>query len=138
MPRRKTRTSASRRRRSGRWRNAALQLAHAYEQASRWFDWAGVFRGFGVDSPPPPGQLRFDNYTLLIQAAIAGQGVAIGWRHLVDELLAQRLLCRLGSEVAHSEFGYYLVLPERKRRQRLTARFVDWLQAELDSPAATV
>jgi DNA-binding transcriptional LysR family regulator len=35
------------------------------------------------------GQLRFDNYTLLIQAAIGGQGVAIGWRHLVDDLLSR-------------------------------------------------
>jgi DNA-binding transcriptional LysR family regulator len=37
----------------------------------------------------------------------------------------------MGDEVAHSELGYYLVLPERKRRQRLTQVFVDWLQAEL-------
>jgi len=57
--------------------------------------------------------------------------VAIGWRHLVDELLTQNLLCRVGDEVAHSDMGYYLVLPERKRRQRLTQVFVDWLQVEL-------
>jgi len=108
------------------------------EHRSRWFDWEGLFRALGIASLPTPGALRFDNYTLLIQAAIAGQGVAIGWRHLVDELLAQGLLCRLGEAEAHSARGYYLVLPERKRRQRLTARFVDWLQAELDSPAASV
>lgn len=116
-----------------------LPLLHLRpEHRSRWFDWDGLFRALGIASLPTPGALRFDNYTLLIQAAIAGQGVAIGWRHLVDELLAQGLLCRLGEAEAHSARGYYLVLPERKRRQRLTARFVDWLQAELDSPAATV
>lgn len=116
-----------------------LPLLHLRpEHRSRWFDWEGLFRALGIASLPTPGALRFDNYTLLIQAAIAGQGVAIGWRHLVDELLAQGLLCRLGEAEAHSARGYYLVLPERKRRQRLTARFVDWLQAELDSPAATV
>jgi len=58
------------------------------ENSSLWFDWSGVFRELGITSPPAPGQLRFDNYTLLIQAAIGGQGVAIGWRHLVDNLLA--------------------------------------------------
>src|SRR5690606_25329203 len=108
------------------------------EHRSRWFDWEGVFRALGIAALPTRGALRFDNYTLLIQAAIAGQGVAIGWRHLVDELLAQGLLCRLGDAEAYSALGYYLVLPERKRRQRLTARFVDWLQAELNSPAASV
>lgn len=111
---------------------ASLPLLHLRpENRSRWFDWAGLFRAFGLQQTPSPGSLRFDNYTLLIQAAIAGQGVAIGWRHLVDELLTQNLLCRMGDEVAHSELGYYLVLPERKRRQRLTQVFVDWLQAEL-------
>ena len=51
-------------------------------------------------------------------------------------LAADRI--RLGEAEVHSALGYYLVLPERKRRQRLTARFVDWLQAELDSSAASV
>ena len=101
------------------------------ESRSRWFDWNGLFQAYGIAEAPSPGSLRFDNYTLLIQAAIAGQGVAIGWQHLVDELLAQKLLCRVCAEVAHSAYGYYLVLPERKRRQRLTQAFVDWLQAEL-------
>ncbi len=101
------------------------------EVASRWFDWAGLFQALGITQQPSPAALRFDNYTLLIQAAIAGQGVAIGWRHLVDELLEQGMLCRVIAESAESRFGYYAVLPERKRRMRLVQPFVDWLQAEL-------
>jgi DNA-binding transcriptional LysR family regulator len=67
---------------------------------------------------------------LLIQAAIAGQGLAIGWAHLVDGLVEQGLLCRplLGS--LRSERGYYVVLPPRKRRRALIDRFVDWLESE--------
>ncbi len=101
------------------------------EVPARWFDWKGLFRALDIAKAPGSGALRFDNYTLLIQAAIAGQGVAIGWRHLVDELLAQELLCRVCADEVRSEFGYYVVLPERKRRQRLTQQFVDWLQSEL-------
>ncbi len=111
---------------------AELPLLHLRpEIRSRWFDWKGLFRAFAIAETPSPGMLRFDNYTLLIQAAIAGQGVAIGWRHLVDELLAQELLCRVCPGEARSDFGYYAVLPERKRRQRLTQYFVDWLKQEL-------
>lgn len=113
---------------------AALQqlpLLHLRgEQASGWFDWAGLFRGYGVSAPPPPGQLRFDNYTLVIQAAIAGQGVAIGWRHLVDGLVEQGLLCRPLPGSLTSARGYYVVLPPRKRRSALIERFVDWLEQE--------
>lgn len=100
------------------------------ENASHWFDWSGVFRELGLAGAPPPGQLRFDNYTLLIQAAIGGQGVAIGWRHLVDDLLAQGLLCRPIAQSALSGYGYYVVLPPRKRRGPLIQRFVDWLMTE--------
>ena len=111
---------------------AQLPLLHLRpESRSRWFDWSGLFRALGIAETPSPGSLRFDNYTLLIQAAIAGQGVAIGWRHLVDELLAQGLLVRPDQRMASSRFGYYVVLPERKRRARLVQHFVDWLQDEL-------
>ena len=108
------------------------------ENGSNWFDWSGVFRELGINSVPAPGQLRFDNYTLLIQAAIGGQGVAIGWRHLVDNLLAQGLLCRPISETVISRLGYYVVLPQRKRRGILIQQFVDWLMAEQEGSAQSL
>ncbi|MGE8412635.1 MAG: choline sulfate utilization transcriptional regulator [Pseudomonas sp.] len=116
-----------------------LPLLHLRgEGSSRWFDWSGVFRELGIASAPAPGPLRFDNYTLLIQAAIAGQGVAIGWRHLVDSLLAQGLLCRPIAETVISSYGYYVVLPQRKRRGPLIQRFVDWLMVEQAASAQTL
>ncbi len=111
---------------------ARLPLLHLRpESRSRWLDWSGVFHALGISETPSSGMLRFDNYTLLIQAALAGQGVAIGWRHLVDDLIAQGLLCRVCLASVRSDYGYYVVLPERKRRQRLVDSFVTWLQAEL-------
>jgi len=108
------------------------------ENSSKWFDWSGLFRALDISAPPAPGQLRFDNYTLLIQAAIGGQGVAIGWRHLVDNLLTQGLLCRPIAETILSRLGYYVVLPQRKRRGALIQTFVDWLMAEQASSAESL
>lgn len=108
-----------------------LPLLHLRgENSSHWFDWAGLFRNWHLPNAPAPGQLRFDNYTLLIQAAIAGQGVAIGWRHLVDALLEQGLLCRPIAESAVSKMGYYVVLPQRKRRVEMIERFLRWVMDE--------
>ena len=100
------------------------------ESSCQWFDWSGLFRALHIPSTPAPGQLRFDNYTLLIQAAIAGQGVAIGWRHLVDALLEQQLLCRPFEGAATSALGYFVVVPQRKRRGQMGQRFVDWVMEE--------
>jgi putative choline sulfate-utilization transcription factor len=108
-----------------------LALLHLRgEGGNNWFDWSGVFRALNIPQAPAPGQLRFDNYTLMIQAAIGGQGVAIGWRHLVDDLLEQGLLCRPIEASAVSGYGYYIVLPQRKRRVQIVQRFVDWLRSE--------
>ncbi|NMY03135.1 LysR family transcriptional regulator [Pseudomonas sp. WS 5059] len=115
-----------------------LPLLHLRQENSQWFDWNGVFRELGITAAPTPGLLRFDNYTLLIQAAIAGQGVAIGWRHLVDNLLEQKWLCRPIGDTVISRFGYYVVLPQRKRRGQLIERFVDWLAAEQASSAQSL
>jgi putative choline sulfate-utilization transcription factor len=116
-----------------------LPLLHLRgENSANWFDWSGVFRELGLTSAPAPGQLRFDNYTLLIQAAIGGQGVAVGWRHLVDNLLAQGLLCRPIADTIISRLGYYVVLPQRKRRGVLIKQFVDWLMAEQASSAQSL
>jgi putative choline sulfate-utilization transcription factor len=108
-----------------------LPLLHLRgENSSNWFNWSGLFRELHLPTAPAPGQLRFDNYTLLIQAAIAGQGVAIGWRHLVDALLEQGLLCRPIAESAASPLGYYVVLPQRKRRGAMIERFMEWVMRE--------
>lgn len=61
---------------------ARLPMLHLKPaQHARWFDWPALFEALAIDRQPIPAVLSFDNYTLLIQAAIAGQGVAIGWRH---------------------------------------------------------
>jgi len=77
---------------------------------------------------------KFDNYTLVIGAALAGRGVAIGWRHLVDPLIEQGLLCRLHDGSLTSRYGYHLVSAQRTRRPGSAGRFVEWLYREL-SPA---
>jgi putative choline sulfate-utilization transcription factor len=112
---------------------AALPLLHLKPDiSSRWFDWNGLFQALDMSQQVAPPALSFDNYTLLIQAAIAGQGVAIGWAHLVDELLEQGLLCKVIDEHAQSQYGYWAVLSERKRRARLVQPFVEWVHEELN------
>lgn len=112
---------------------ASLPMLHLKpELSSKWFDWKGLFQALDIQAPPIPAVLSFDNYTLVIQAAIAGQGVAIGWRHLVDNLVEQGLLCRPIAECATSAYGYHALIPERKRRGRLVEQFVGWLHNEIN------
>nr|WP_067290155.1 LysR substrate-binding domain-containing protein [Marinobacterium profundum] len=100
------------------------------------FTWPRLFKALGISDAPPEPDLAFNNYTLLLQAAIAGQGVAIGWSKLVDSLLENGLLVPVLQQRFNSSNGYHVVLPQRRPVEPVAQGFADWLYREsLNSPA---
>lgn len=92
-----------------------------------WHDWLTVADVRGVNAWAGP---RFEHYYMIIQAAVAGLGLAILPHILVaDELRSGRLENPLGLEFA-IEDSYYLVHPEHKGRDRRVRVLRDWLVAE--------
>ncbi|QTP56126.1 LysR family transcriptional regulator [Billgrantia sulfidoxydans] len=79
------------------------------DQGQRWLDWPSYFEQLGGIAYLEASELTFNNYTLLIQAAIAGQGIAMGWRGLVDDLLESDMLIGLHELSLSSRRGYGLV-----------------------------
>jgi len=97
---------------------------------TEWTDWTEWFRKQGVAPPPARRGLKFNTYTIVIQAAVAGQGVALGWRHLVDEFLEAGQLVRPIPASQVSDGAYYLVRPEDAAESPEVRVFVDWLLSE--------
>lgn len=79
------------------------------EQGQRWLDWPSYFEQLGGITHIESSELTFNNYTLLIQAAIAGQGIGMGWHGLVDEMLEKEMLVGLHDLRLRSARGYGLV-----------------------------
>jgi DNA-binding transcriptional LysR family regulator len=70
----------------------------------------------------------------VVQAAIAGQGVAIGWLPLIDDLLrGGQLVTALDAPVT-TDFGYYLVEPRRAVPSRALRTFRQWVLDEIGAP----
>lgn len=120
------------------WAEAARAplLSLKPDPGRRWFDWSAALLAAGTTPVPAPAVREFDNYPLVLDAAVAGQGVALGWSGLVDDTIARGALRRCGAEPVRSERGYHLVQPQRKRRLRIVGPFVDWLESELASSTA--
>lgn len=113
----------------------AEPLLHLKPAAGQpWFDWPSVARGSDWGVAARDDGAAFDNYTMVLGAAVAGQGVAIGWRHLVDDLLQQSLLCRLRDDAMQSPYGYHLLTAQHKKLSAGARTFVDWLLIELPGP----
>lgn len=81
------------------------------ESISPWLDWPAYLTRVGLaeNDEERPGDLRFNTYALVVQAAMAGQGVALGWLGLVDHLLDANLLVGAGELVSVPGRGYWLV-----------------------------
>lgn len=92
----------------------------------RWFEAAGLAR-----YPVLPAGPSFTDPILGIDAAIAGQGVALAWQLLAADALADgRLVAPFGITVA-SGLGYYLVTSVSERPARKVRDFSGWLADEI-------
>jgi DNA-binding transcriptional LysR family regulator len=78
----------------------------------------------------PAGNLRFKLYDQLIQAAVAGQGVALGRIPLIAEHLRDRRLVAPFPKRYESARGYYAVVAPHAVDRPDVTEFVAWLADE--------
>ncbi len=101
-----------------------------------WFDWSRYFDGLGLTREPADhdGDISFNTYSLVTQAASEDQGIALGWMGLVDGLLRSRVLVTAGPPLQAPHRGYWLVPPRSPGKQ--SQRLVSWLLSEAGKIAA--
>ncbi|KTT49892.1 hypothetical protein SB11R_09285 [Pseudomonas oryzihabitans] len=87
-------------------------------------DWSAVLEG-----EPVHQELHMNQAALAIDAALAGQGLAMVNRRFVHEALATGRLLQVTAEPVPSELGYYLVMPSRSRQDPALMAVSDWLKA---------
>jgi DNA-binding transcriptional LysR family regulator len=104
---------------------ATAPLLHLDLGDRGWLAWQDWFAANGVDPPAPHRRILFHYYPLVLRQAIAGHGVALGWRALVDGLVTTRLLVVVGPEVSTPR-GYHLTWSPGRVREpaRAIARAV--------------
>lgn len=93
--------------------------------------WAGVLAGAGLAMPS--GVLRFNQTALAVEAARAGQGVALAPRLLVAREIAEGMLEEVWQASPASEEGFYLLAPEIRRAPAGRSAVSDWLRAALSA-----
>ncbi|HYD94076.1 MAG TPA: transcriptional regulator GcvA [Noviherbaspirillum sp.] len=105
---------------------AALPLLHQSARAEAWRNW---FVQAGVHDVPSMKGQRYELFSMLVEAARAGLGVALMPRILVlGELASGQLVipCDIG---LRNEKSYFLVYPEYKAESLPLKVFRQWLMA---------
>ncbi len=93
-------------------------------------DWRTWLLAAGIDRVDPTRGPIFTDSSMLIQAAMAGQGVALARGVLAADELAAGRLVRPFTLSLPTEYAYYLVCPQNTAEQPKIAAFRDWLLDE--------
>lgn len=111
---------------------ASLTLLHdeSPDQDPSCPDWRMWLRAAGSVSVDAARGVRFNQSSLVLEAAIAGQGVALAKGQLAaDDLRTGRLIRPF--DVAHPlDFAYFFVCPQRKSGLAKVAAFRQWLREQ--------
>lgn len=97
------------------------------EEYDDWVLWLAVA---GIEGLAQPRQLRFLDYSMAVAAAVAGQGILLGYSGYVDaELEAGLLVQPFGLQVPTGK-GYHLVYRRERLSDPRVRVFRDWIMAE--------
>lgn len=104
-----------------------IHLEEPFRKAASWDDW---FASAGHGRLGAHPGLRINDYALVIQAVMEGQGIALGWRHLTERLLASGLLVRVTDHAMTTGKGFHVVWPKARALTDNARRVRDWLVAQ--------
>lgn len=111
----------------------ALRLIHLEEPVREACDWREWFQSAGIAYAKPYRPLIINDYVLVIQAVLAGEGIALGWSHLIDPQIRSGALVPVGDHVLETGKAFYVVWPRGVELTAPARRVRDWL---LDSGGA--
>lgn len=76
--------------------------------SAAWMTWYNWFEVLGIEGERSRSYNSFNNYDMVTQAAVSGQGVALGWLGLVDGLLVDGSLVQATSDIVTSQSAYIM------------------------------
>ncbi len=98
--------------------------------ASQPLEWEPWLRQLGQPQLQPAARLTFNSYNEAIAAAVAGHGVALGRRPLIDVLLHKRQLVVPFGEATDTARAYFLVLSSGAAPRPDALALAAWLRAQ--------
>jgi len=100
----------------------------------RWLSWEEWFSRLGHPAPRIRQRLTVSQYPILVDLAVAGHGVVLGWRPMIDGHLRSGTLVPACADSVQGQGGYYLLWPGDRLPGLAARRFEAWLNESLAAP----
>ena len=102
-----------------------------YPGAEKTFmDWGTWLAALGIHDLKSAGALHFSQYEQMIQAAISGQGVALGRQPLVNELIQSGMLVTPFKQPVVGSRAYFIIESPLGAGKPHVRQFADWVLEE--------
>jgi LysR family glycine cleavage system transcriptional activator len=109
-------------------------LLHLSQFDRNWVTWAAWLKSHGIAQSPTRRGLLFDNWLVLLQAALRGEGIALCGGRLAEDFIARGDLVRPIDATLRSDLSFYLLHASDVPLAPAARRFRDWLLAEAAGP----
>ena len=106
-----------------------------YAGTEAYVDWGTWLTPLGVGELKPAGALHFSQYEQMIQAAVNGQGVALGRQPLVDDLIQSGALVAPFKQTLVGSRAYFIIRSQLSAGKPQVRAFAEWLVAEASGSA---
>ena len=104
----------------------ALRFVPLLHMETRPLVWRQFFDAVGLEPKTAMAGKYFDQFSMVIAAAVASLGAALLPAYLIEHELAEGQLVRLGEEAITTENSYFLVTPSNRAHQQV-GLFCDWM-----------
>ncbi|ENV36560.1 hypothetical protein F959_02507 [Acinetobacter venetianus RAG-1 = CIP 110063] len=107
-------------------------LLYLDDSQKDWITWSEWFELVNYPEVKPKNRVNINNYPMLLQAAMNGQGVALAWGSLVDEYLDNGTLVRPVETVLRTQANFCMLEPsDRGVIPSSVKQFRTWLLDQL-------
>lgn len=106
---------------------AKMPLLHQSARPEAWSDW---FAAAGLPNINAMGGPRYELFSMLVEAAKAGLGVALVPHFFVLDEIESGELVIPSPHVLHNQRNYYLVYPENRAGSASLQAFSEWLREQ--------
>ena len=113
-------------------READWRKQDLLQQSTRPYVWREWFAAQGMRVEGDMTGSRFELFSMLVEAAIHGLGIALVPHFLVEDEVRRGLLIEAG-RAGPSGLGYYLVYPEGRGEEGAVPAFREWLREQAGS-----
>jgi DNA-binding transcriptional LysR family regulator len=114
-------------------RHHTLLVIHDAGRRWPWLSWQAWLEAMGVEDFTPASTVAFDQYDQVLQAALLGQGVALGRMTLTSQYIRSKRLVALFGRRQQLARGYHAIFARGAQERPEARRFVEWLRTEIDA-----